>query len=626
MHARLRAYADAVRAERSDAALALSVLDKRALSSARALADSVDRRLAALDADANPGAIDEQLALPFDFSGELTSEDEPPRWPEELRLADPARDRRLLQAVAAAARVAVEAESKIGALVRWLRRTNERALVFTEYRDTLRHVAASVAAAVDRRVLILHGGMTRDERSGALRSFAREPRAVLVATDAAGEGLNLHDGCRLVVNLELPWNPMRLEQRIGRVDRLGQRRVVHALHLVARDTGEAALLARLESRVAEARWAIGAPDPLGRADDDVATSRIGENLEAAGRDEKRRALDARRLLGQAGDGAHADEPRPLVAAASTGARRQLRGRRLEIWRADAEDGCGRIAESHIVALTVARDIESVDAAVTAALAGWRTGVERNTASFVAARVRRDTAVASSRGTVDRYQPSSIGARPASTMRRWRRRAHGASTCRAGSIPTASPPRCRSRRLDCGSRSSRSYAVRRQRPPALERVSRTLARRRTPAVNRCRTRPCDPNGAIPLRSGLAGSHPAARGRRAAAHGARSRRAGRRPGGQGRDGGDRPVGRGRGDAARGAVRGVARSALAKCGDRSHRTGDRVVSAVQRRPASARRRRPPLRPPPPRIRSRSRVARSRDRGGAVPNAGRPPRCAAA
>ena len=119
-------------------------------------------------------------------------------------------------------------------------------MVFTEYRDTLQHVRQSL----QRPALVLHGGLTRDERAAVLTSFARDPFGLLLATDAAAEGLNLHHHCRLVVNLELPWNPMRLEQRIGRVDRIGQRRTVHAFHLVADGTGEMRLLARLRSRVA----------------------------------------------------------------------------------------------------------------------------------------------------------------------------------------------------------------------------------------------------------------------------------------------------------------------------------------------------------------------------------------
>ena len=89
-------------------------------------------------------------------------------------------------------------------------RLREPAIVFTEYRDTL--LAPTWRLSCDSAVT-LHGGMTRDERRDHPAVHER-PRRVLLATDAAGEGLNLQQRCRLVVNLELPWNPMRLEQRV----------------------------------------------------------------------------------------------------------------------------------------------------------------------------------------------------------------------------------------------------------------------------------------------------------------------------------------------------------------------------------------------------------------------------
>ena len=261
MHALLARYRDAVRVEGTargvDAWLALSVLHKRALSSAWSLARSVERRLAALSAEGR--TIAAQMALPLgDPQGELIAADEAPSWPTDLRLSDPARDRRLLSALHRCARSAAASETKVAALVTLLRRARQPAVVFTEYRDTLQHVRDSLP----RSALVLHGGLTRDERSSALASFAHDPCGLLLATDAAAEGLNLHHHCRLVVNLELPWNPMRLEQRIGRVDRIGQCRTVHAFHLIAAGTGETRLLARLRARVASAKADIGAPDPL----------------------------------------------------------------------------------------------------------------------------------------------------------------------------------------------------------------------------------------------------------------------------------------------------------------------------------------------------------------------------
>ena len=281
MHAMLARYSDAVRAEHGaeDAWLALSVLHKRALSSAWSLARSVARRLGALSAVADQAAA-EQMALPLgDWHGELVAADEAPSWPPGLRLSDSGRERRMLTMLHQCARAAATSETKLAALVRLLRRANQPAVVFTEYRDTLLHVRQRLA----QPTLVLHGGLAREERATVLAAFAREPHALLLATDAAAEGLNLHHGCRLVINLELPWNPMRLEQRIGRVDRIGQRRTVHAFHLIARGTGETRLLAHLRARVAVAQADIGAPNPLG--DDDRATAQLV--ISGAGHDDER---------------------------------------------------------------------------------------------------------------------------------------------------------------------------------------------------------------------------------------------------------------------------------------------------------------------------------------------------
>jgi superfamily II DNA or RNA helicase len=268
MHAMLAGYSDAVRADKGagEPWLALSVLHKRALSSAWSLAQSVDRRLAALSAADRADA--EQMALPLgDPQGELIASDAAPSWPADLGLSDAARERRLLTALRQCARFAAADETKLAALGTLLRRAGQPAVVFTEYRDTLLHVRQRLV----RPPLMLHGGLTRDERSSVLAAFAREPRGLLLATDAAAEGLNLHHHCRLVINLELPWNPMRLEQRIGRVDRIGQRRTAHAFHLIADGTGETRLLARLRARVAIAQADLGAPDPLG---DERQTARL----------------------------------------------------------------------------------------------------------------------------------------------------------------------------------------------------------------------------------------------------------------------------------------------------------------------------------------------------------------
>jgi hypothetical protein len=150
------------------------------------------------------------------------------------------------------------------ALRRLLGRTREPVVVFTEYRDTLAHIARAIATDVS--LVMLHGGLTLAERRSAEKTFGIGDVRVLLATDAAGEGLNLHATCRWIINYELPWNPMRLEQRIGRVDRIGQRRVVHATSLVAAGTHETKVLARLFQRLARIRTTLGAvTNPVGGA-------------------------------------------------------------------------------------------------------------------------------------------------------------------------------------------------------------------------------------------------------------------------------------------------------------------------------------------------------------------------
>src|SRR5260370_42628337 len=94
----------------------------------------------------------------------------------------------------------------------------------------------------------LNGRMDLDARKQVLQAFAGDVR-ILVSTDAGGEGLNLQF-CHVVVNFDIPWNPMRLEQRIGRVDRIGQSHVVRALNLVLEDTVEFRVREGLEEKVA----------------------------------------------------------------------------------------------------------------------------------------------------------------------------------------------------------------------------------------------------------------------------------------------------------------------------------------------------------------------------------------
>jgi superfamily II DNA or RNA helicase len=276
MHDRLFQLARAIRAEKRDGTdrLALAMLHKRALSSAHSLHTSVGRRLLALDGKAAAGEGQPRLPLE-DGDGEFDLDDDAPAWTAPA-LADGDRERTLLEAVADAAARAAAHESKLDALSRLvtrLARLGEPAIVFTEYRDTLLHLERMLAARVSElagvAVGVLHGGLGRDERRLALDDFRSRRRPILLATDAGGQGLNLHQACRIVINLELPWNPMRLEQRIGRVDRIGQTHKVHAFHLILNDSGEVRIFDRLKSRIEQARQDIDVSNPLSTRNDEA---------------------------------------------------------------------------------------------------------------------------------------------------------------------------------------------------------------------------------------------------------------------------------------------------------------------------------------------------------------------
>jgi superfamily II DNA/RNA helicase len=156
-------------------------------------------------------------------------------------------ERAVLDRILVAAEISARSERKLVVLTRFLRRVHEPVVVFTEYRDTLSLINSAVGFS--RRTVLLHGGLTRIERRASVDAFTSGRANLLLATDAGAEGLNLQATCRVVVNLELPWNPVRLEQRIGRVDRLGQTRTVHAIHLFAEPSAESTVLARLVHRV-----------------------------------------------------------------------------------------------------------------------------------------------------------------------------------------------------------------------------------------------------------------------------------------------------------------------------------------------------------------------------------------
>ena len=144
----------------------------------------------------------------------------------------------------------------------------QKLVLFTEHRDTLSYLERQIGSLLGRpqAVVLIHGGMGREERRKAQESFLHDPEVqVLLATDAAGEGINLQRA-HLMVNYDLPWNPNRLEQRFGRIHRIGQTEVCHLWNLVAEETREGDVYRRLLEKLEEARKALGGQvfDVLGK--------------------------------------------------------------------------------------------------------------------------------------------------------------------------------------------------------------------------------------------------------------------------------------------------------------------------------------------------------------------------
>ena len=257
---------------------AMQIVKKRALSSRYALQQTIEHRLEALrkeearEEPPDPAEIrDLQADLPM---SEAASERTARRL---LRSALPAEERqrpaevKALNGIRRLLKTLPARDAKVEALVRELRAVfekdpAEKVIVFTEYRDTLEAIRARLdeEPTLARAYVILRGGLTRRQRIRRQEEFELADRRILLATDAASEGLNLQRGCRRVVHFELPWNPNRMEQRNGRVDRYGQTRHPEIRYLFYPDSAEEDVLHQLLVKItAMQKDRISAPDILG---------------------------------------------------------------------------------------------------------------------------------------------------------------------------------------------------------------------------------------------------------------------------------------------------------------------------------------------------------------------------
>ena len=264
---------------------ALTTLQRRLASSPAAIHRSLDRRLKRLEGELREARLGE--ALP-DKARSL--EDWEDFDPDDL--TDEERERLEDQAVSAATSAASpeELEAEIAVLrplvaqaaaihnspsySKWdkLRETlddngemrdeagnRRKVIIFTEHKDTLDDIVTRLRAHLGKpeAVVVIHGGVRREDRRKAQERFKTDDTCLfLVATDAAGEGVNLQNA-HLLINFDLPWNPNRIEQRFGRVHRIGQQYMCHMWSLVAKDTREGDVYVRLLEKLEQQRAALG---------------------------------------------------------------------------------------------------------------------------------------------------------------------------------------------------------------------------------------------------------------------------------------------------------------------------------------------------------------------------------
>lgn len=251
---------------------ALIILQRRMASSSYALKKSLVRRrdrLAELVGDfksfkksqkPDPGIFD------FDDMEEMSEEErmEQERKLETLNTAGTMEDlkeeiRTLDDLIAETKNIKPDSEIKLGKLRETMAELekserSEKILIFTESKDTLEYLEKRIRSW-GYPVNVIHGGMSLDERINAEKVFKNETR-VMVATEAAGEGINLQF-CHLMINYDIPWNPNRLEQRMGRIHRYGQKYEVYVYNLIAIDTIEGRIFRRLFEKLEEIRGRLG---------------------------------------------------------------------------------------------------------------------------------------------------------------------------------------------------------------------------------------------------------------------------------------------------------------------------------------------------------------------------------
>jgi ERCC4-related helicase len=257
---------------------AMQIIKKRMLSSRRALQRTIANRLEALNnrEAEEPPSRSELLELQSDLP---LGEDLAERTSLRILRTSLSRDakrrssekKQLKEIQQLLNRIGDRSDPKIDILVAHLERgilgiPGEKAIVFTEYRDTLEAIRSALTShpSFQNAFTELTGGLSGRQRTTRIARFLEADCLLLIATDAASEGLNLQEQCRRIYHFELPWNPNRLEQRNGRIDRHGQTRSPIISYLFYPDSPEDGVLDRLIQRISTMRDdKVATPDILG---------------------------------------------------------------------------------------------------------------------------------------------------------------------------------------------------------------------------------------------------------------------------------------------------------------------------------------------------------------------------
>ncbi|MFN3568324.1 MAG: DEAD/DEAH box helicase, partial [Caldimicrobium sp.] len=268
-------YNKALQADKKrNVAFALLILQRRMASSTYALLKSLERRKKRLEDLLKEPELKKETSINFDIE-EIDDYEEEKRWEleEKWETLSIAENRKELEEEISTLNKLIEKAKEIlespeqevklvelkKALEEGIRKIremngNEKILIFTESKDTMDYLVDKIRSW-GYSVSFIHGGMSLEERIKAEKEFQHETQ-IMVATEAAGEGINLQF-CHLLINYDIPWNPNRLEQRMGRIHRYGQQKDTYSFNLVAEDTREGKVLKKILDKLEEVRNAIG---------------------------------------------------------------------------------------------------------------------------------------------------------------------------------------------------------------------------------------------------------------------------------------------------------------------------------------------------------------------------------